>query len=485
MTVVELMRARAAAPQAAVADVRRQLTHLLSDEHSATKKLAGAVFGIRVVSAGIVFVTQVLIARWIGSYEFGSYVYVWTWLLLASDLVHLGLPLTAQRFIPEYTQAQSFARLRGFINGSRWLTFAAGAIVALMGAGVVYALADRIDQHLVVPFYLAALSLPFYSVTFMSDGLARSYNWIDVALLPGYVVRPLVFIAGVFALRAAGMPLNTSAIVGALAFAAVFAAALQFVRLNRRLKGIGGSGPARYETRRWLATAVPIILVWGLYTLLTSIDVLLLKQFRPEQEVAHYYAAAKLLALVSFIYFAVAATTAHRYTDYHVAGDRDGLAVFAAKTVHWVFWPSLALSAVIIAFGYPLLMLFGPDFVAGYPVIVILAVGQLARAAVGPAERMLNVLGYQRTCAVAYAAAFAFDIVACLILAPLYGAVGAAGATAGAFLVESICLFIIAKRGLGLHMFVWAPRKPMRGRGVAAAMADRLAHGRRMMCRTK
>ncbi|HZQ11537.1 MAG TPA: polysaccharide biosynthesis C-terminal domain-containing protein [Pseudolabrys sp.] len=462
MTLVDIVRARAAAPGSAVAGLWRQLAQFISGEHSTTKKLAGAVFAIRVLSAVIAFVTQVLIARWIGSYEFGSFVYVWTWLLLASDVVHLGLPLTAQRFIPEYTQTQAFGRLRGYLDGSRWLTFGAGTVVALGGAAIVVSLGDRIGSHLILPFYFAAAALPFYALTFMHDGLARSYNWIDVALLPAYVIRPLIFFAAIFGLHFGGFALNATTAMGALAFAGWLAALLQLVQFNRRLKTVVEPGRKSYDLRRWLGTAFPIILVWGLYTLLTSIDVLLLKQFRPEEEVAHYYAAAKILALVSFIYFAVAATTAHRYTDYHVAGDHEGLAYFAASTVRWVFWPSLALCSFIIVFGYPLLRLFGPDFVAGYPVIVILAVGQLARAAVGPAERMLNVLGYQRACAIAYAAAFAFDIVACLLLAPPFGALGAAAATAGAFLVESVCLFLIAKRGLGLHMFIWHPRKPKR-----------------------
>ena len=36
--------------------------------------------------------------------------------------------------------------------------------------------------------------------------------------------------------------------------------------------------------------------------------------------------------------------------------------------------------------------------------------------------------------------------------------VAAACATAGAFVVESTLLFLIARRRLGLHMFVWRPR---------------------------
>lgn len=441
-------------------------------EHSATKKMAGAAFMVRIGSAAIVFITQVLLARWAGAYEFGSYVYVLTWLLLTSDLVHLGLPLTAQRFIPEYIQTQSMDLLRGYLYGSCWLTFVAGSVVGVIGALVVRGLGASLASHLVLPFYFACVTLPFYGLTFMFDGLARSYNWVNVALLPAYVIRPLLFLAGLIGLHAAGAPMDATAVMGVVAVAGWCAALVQLLQLTRKLKTVTAPGPKRYDTRRWLVTAMPIILVWGLYTLLTSTDVLLLKQFRPEQEVAHYYAAAKVLALVSIIYFAVAAATAHRFTAFQVAGDREGLVQFAASTVRWVFWPSLALSLLIMALGRPLLMLFGADFVSGYPVLLILALGMIARASVGPAERLLNVLGHQRSCAVVYAVAFAFDIGACLLLVPAYGAVGAAVATAGAFVVEAALLFAVAKRGLGLHLFVWNPGKSASPRGPASVMVN-------------
>jgi O-antigen/teichoic acid export membrane protein len=192
--------------------------------------------------------------------------------------------------------------------------------------------------------------------------------------------------------------------------------------------------------------------------LLTSTDVLVLKAFQPADEVAHYYAAAKTLALISIIQYAVSAASAHHFTAYHVAGDRAGLAAFAASTVRWVFWPSLACCLLMLLLGKPVLTLFGAGFSDGYPVIVLLAVGQLARASVGPAERLLNMLGQQRACAIAYAAAFAVNLLGCIALAPTFGGIGVASATACAFVVESALLFVIARRRLGLHMFIWRPQ---------------------------
>ena len=153
----------------------------------------------------------------------------------------------------------------------------------------------------------------------------------------------------------------------------------------------------------WLATSLPILMVWGFYTLLTTTDVLVLQQFRPADEVAHYYAASKTLTLVTFVYFAVSASAAHRFAAYHVAGDREGLAALVASSVRWIFWPSLAATLLILACGKPMLWLFGPGFTDAYPVMFILAVGLLARAAIGPAERLITMVGQQRICALAYA----------------------------------------------------------------------------------
>ena len=435
--------------------MRTRVKQRLAGEHGLMQRMAGTAFAIRVASAAIVFLSQVLLARWMGGSEFGTYVYVWTWLMLVGELVHLGMPLTAQRFIPQYTHARAFELLRGYLAGSRWITFGVGTVAALFGALIVYTVEASLDSHVVMPFYLVCIALPFYSSTFMFDGMARSYNWINVALVPPYVARPLLLVAGVATARAAGFAMDATTVTAALAAATWLTALAQLFMLERRLGAAVEPGRKAYEVRLWLSTALPIVLVWGMYTLLTSTDVLVLKIYQPAEEVAHYYAAAKTLALISIIQYAVAAAAAHHFTAYHVAGDRAGLVAFAAGTVRWVFWPSLAGCLVMLLLGKPVLALFGAGFRDGYPVIVVLAIGQLARACVGPAERLLNMLGQQRTCALAYAAAFAVNLLGCFMLAPVFGGIGVAAATAAAFVVESALLFLIARRRLGLHMFIW------------------------------
>jgi O-antigen/teichoic acid export membrane protein len=416
--------------------------------------MAGKVFLVRVGSAVLALVSQVLLARWMGQFEFGIYIYVWTWVLMIGALSDAGLSSAARRFVPEYTELKALDRLRGFLSGSRWLAFAIATGVAALAAAGVTLLAPHLDSGTVIPLYLACATIPIYGLVQVQAGIAQSYDWPNLALMPFYIWRQLAITLLMGLAWFVGAPTDavTAMIVAVVTTWAVTVA--QLVVLDRRLKRKVEPGAKRHEPKTWLATSLPIFVVEGFYLLLTYIDILALEHLRSPDDVAVYYAAARLLALVAFVYFAIAGVTAHKFTQYHVAGDKERLAGFFHETVRWTFWPSLAACAAILAFGKPLLWLFGGNFESGYSVMFILAVGMLSRAAVGPAERLLNMLGERKQCAGVYAAAFAVNLAGCLVLIPRFGIQGAAIATSSALAVESLLLYRIAKRRLGFHVFI-------------------------------
>ena len=114
--------------RAAAFDARRLLGG--SSEASVTKRLAGTIFIIRVVSAAMAYLSQILLARWMGGSDYGIYVYVWTWVLLLGSMMDFGISASAQKIIPEYRTRGEHALLRGFLFGSRWMTFIVSAVVS-------------------------------------------------------------------------------------------------------------------------------------------------------------------------------------------------------------------------------------------------------------------------------------------------------------------------------------------------------------------
>jgi O-antigen/teichoic acid export membrane protein len=446
-----------ALPSGAIARGRAMLVRLLggSSEASVTRRLAGTIFIIRVISAALAYLSQILLARWMGGSDYGVYVYVWTWLLLLGSMMDFGMSASAQKIIPEYRTGGEHALLRGFLSGSRWMTFVVSSVVSMLLAALVKLLSPWIEAGAHLPLYIGCITLPAFVVANTQDGIARAHDWMRLGLMPQFIIRQSLiigFTAGAFAL---GFHLGATAAMLASAAAVWIAMIGQMTVLNRRLGGHVEPGPKAYDFRGWLAISLPILMVEGFYLLLSYTDVLVLQQFRTSQEVGVYFAVVKTLALVSFIHYAMSATTAHRFAEYHAAGDKARLSAYVAHAIKWTFWPSLAATILLLALGRPLLWLFGPQFVTGYDIMFIAAIGLVVRSAIGPVERLLNMLGHQHICALAYALAFAMNVVLCIALVPRFGGHGAAAATSISLVFETALLFWIVRKRLGLHVLAF------------------------------
>jgi O-antigen/teichoic acid export membrane protein len=162
----------------------------------------------------------------------------------------------------------------------------------------------------------------------------------------------------------------------------------------------------------------------------------------------------KTTSLIAFVYFSVTAACGPKFSEYNAAGRREDLVRLLAASVRWTFWPSLAATAGILAMGMPLLWLFGPEFTAGYPMMFILAIGLLARAATGSVEAMMNMMGLQNAIAGVLALATAINIGLNFVLIPTFGLAGAATATTLSMCLVAVLQYAVARRRLGVHAFI-------------------------------
>jgi O-antigen/teichoic acid export membrane protein len=291
------------------------------------------------------------------------------------------------------------------------------------------------------------------------QGISRAHSWALSALFPTYVTRPVLILVFMGLALLLGFESDaTTAILSAIA--ATYATALaQLVSLTRRLDGQIPTGPMTVHFRHWLVVSLPIFLVESFYYLVTNADVLMVGLYRPPEEVAVYFATVKILALVHFVYFAVRAGVAQRYAQFTHGGDPQRLVSFARETVSWTFWPSLAMAAVVLILGEPMLALFGKEFVEGYPLLFLLVLGVVARAAVGPCESLLTMSGNQNICAVVFALTLAFNVGLNVLLLPPFGLWGAAIATALAMMFEAAALSFTVWRRLGIVMAIFIPAR--------------------------
>ena len=431
-----------------------------ADERGEAGRMSLIAFATRIVSAVIAFVSQVLMARWIGSFQYGILVLVWTTMIIVGGLSCLGFHASVIRFIPEYRQLGRLAELRGVLVSSRLFVLVVSSAFALAGALGVRAFSGWIESYYVVPFVLAMTCLPMIALSDLLQGIARGHSWALSAMLPTYIVRPVLILAFMALMLAAGFaPDARTGILAAIA--ATYATSIvQLLGITQRIDAGLPAGPTTMRFGHWFAVSLPIFLVESFFFLLTNADVLMVGFYLRPDDVAVYFATVKTLALVHFVYFAVKAGAATRYAQF-THGEPDKLAAFARETVSWTFWPSLLMAAVVLGLGEPMLSLFGPEFSAGYPLLFLLVLGVAARAAVGPCESLLTMSGNQNVCAAVYALTLAFNIGLNVVLIPHFHLWGAAISTTLAMVFEAAALSFTVWRRLGIAMAIFIPaRRP-------------------------
>ncbi len=435
---------------------RVALAAMLGDrtDKAVAQRTAALAFAVRVASAGIGFVSQILLARWLGQHDYGIYAFVWVFILVAGALTPLGFSTTAQRFIPEYRASGRLDLARGFAAGSRIFVLLLSGGLALLGALAVTLLAPRLPPDYVLPLYVGLSCLPAFALMDVQDGISRNFNWIGIGLGLPYLIRPAMILVIVGAAMAIYGRAGAFDAILATAIAVWTTGFVQMLFLARRLPSRIERGRRSYAWRSWLATSAPIFLVDGFYVLLTNADIMILSAMADPASVGVYYAAVKVLALVSFVPFAVTAATSHKYAEYYAGGQREELERFVSDSVAWTFWPAFGATALILIVGKPLLWLFGTGFAGAYPVLFVLAIGLLARASVGPADRVLNMMGQQNACALVHGVSLVVNIALNVILIPKMGFYGAATATTSAMVFESVLLYLVARRRLGLNVFI-------------------------------
>jgi O-antigen/teichoic acid export membrane protein len=432
-----------------------------TDPESRAGRMALIAFVIRILSAGIAFVSQIILARIMGEHEYGLFVFVWVLVILIGNLSCFGFHSAQIRFLPQFEAERDHDRARGLTTAARIFALVSSSLVALIGYVALTMFADRLEAYYVAPLFIALFILPMIALGDTMEGTARANSWAVVALSPTYLIRPTLILVFMLLAVWAGEPRTAeTALVASLV--ATYATTIgQFFNINWRLNRRYERGGSVVEFGSWLRVALPIFLIEGFSFLLTNSDTVVTGLFLDPAQVGVYFAASKTIVLVQFVFFSVKAASAPQFSALHARGANRELAEFAGRTVRWAFWPSLAVGLALLAAGKFLLSMFGAGFVSGYSVMVILFFGIMTKALVGPGEVLLTMSGHQALCVKLYVAALAVNIGLNVVLLPLFGIEGAAFAAAGAMAAEALLLHVAVRRKLGIVLFAFA--RPIAG----------------------
>ena len=207
----------------------------------------------------------------------------------------------------------------------------------------------------------------------------------------------------------------------------------------------------RRQLGQWLRVGVSFLWISVANVILLQAGVIVVGLFLTPQDVAIYSAAVATSGLVALPLFAAVALGAPKFAALHAQHRQIELQALFTNIVQLTFWPSLAIAIIFIAFGSMVLRLFGPGFEQGYPVLLILTLGQLLSSFVGPVANLLNMTGHHILTARVQATSAILAIVFGLVFTRNSGSVGTAVAFSAATALGNAWLTIFVVHKLEIY----------------------------------
>ena len=430
------------------------------DRLSETLRGASGSFAIKVTSAGLLFISQLIFARLLGVEGYGVFVLTLACLNMVLLVGRLGFDIASVRFVSVYFGSAKWNLLRGFLNFSYMTTFIASVLGAVALAGGAWLFRESIGAQTVHALWLAGATIPLFAILQINEATLRGLRQIVRSLIPQAILHPLVLIAAfpacIFLLGAqANARLAMGVYLGATA-ASFVAVSLM---LWRALPPEARAASPDYRGAEWLKTATSMILLMGFGMILNQTTTVMVGSLIGTAEAGLFGAATRIANLLQFAIVVVNATLAPQMADLYARSETAELRRIVTFGARLTFAAALTIAIAVLLLGKWILMLMGEEFVAAWPSLVVLALGQLFFAATGPAAMLLNMTGHQMASSRILALSVVVNLAFCAALIPAFGVMGAAISVAVTTVLWCSLMAITATRRLGILPVVTIPRR--------------------------
>ncbi len=419
--------------------------------------LRGALVSIsvRIAAAFVGLGLQILLARLMALEDYGIYVILWTWVSVVGQIGVLGFYDSAARFIPRYGWREKHAHLTGYLaTGFRAVILGSG-LLALFAIVFLLVMPGLVDPAFLLPIGVLALGFPVLSLETYVTGVARGFGWYALSTVPGFILRPVLVMAGVGLARLSGIPLDAVTVLALVVLSSIIVLVAQALLLRARLPKKATPAIMTPERRRfWLLASVLMMPAMTAEELFVWIDVLILGFLVSPDQASLYFAAQRSLSLAAFVQYGFMLVAARGFSLSLASADRAGLQARITRSTNATFWLTIPSVALTLAAGYPLLHLFGEAFVAAYPCLVLLGLAYVIRAATGQAAELLVVQGRYRLSLAIVSLSVAVCVAAMLVLVPLWGITGAAFAMVLVQIVRLVVVTGLVYRHTGYWVLV-------------------------------
>ncbi|PJF39286.1 MAG: hypothetical protein CUN55_14790 [Phototrophicales bacterium] len=431
----------------------KQYFILVSNEvrtHGDILRESGVVFLLRLLGVAAGFGFNVVLARVLGAEGAGLYFLAVTVLAIATVFGRMGLDSAMLRFVASNAALGRWERVAGVYREG----FLSAIVASMVVTGVIFVgapfLASRVfhEPLLVTPIRVITLAItPFSLFTLYAEmlkGLKRS--------AAGVVVQSVsVPLLGLLLVLVLAPRYGVAGAVIAYVSAVFIALALGAFLWRRAVPQIHGLSASSFDRSVLWATSMPLFGVSVINLAMNWSGTLALGIWADPKDVGLYGIANRTVMLLNFILATANVIVSPRFADQFARGNRQGLTSLFLRSVAVMGVVSLIPVLLFISAPSFVLSLFGHEFAAASPLLVILVIGQFVNVLAGSVGPLLIMTGHERVLqSIMLRSALVF-VVLTIYLTYSYGAIGAAFAsTVNLVVLNLLGLYAVQKH---LHIF--------------------------------
>jgi O-antigen/teichoic acid export membrane protein len=412
---------------------------------------AGGLYAVRILYKAINFGIAILLARWLGQSMFGTYTLAWSWAALLAIPAALGMERLTVREVSIFAIGRQWELLKGYVA---WMfpraaisSLTAGAIM-ILGAGLIY----RDDPAARAAFIAAAFLIPMIVIVRQLQATQDGLKNMTQGRIPDMVIQPVAFLVIVAALY-----WQTPAIINAPNVIAIYVITTLIIsvgigawRLSAQFPAEARHAAQERKTAAWIESTRYFLVIAIVFNADSRMSTLLLGALAEKTDVATYGVITRVVDLLTFILISVGAPVSRlaiRYFQEGAASKLQTLLTQTAKIITFIGW---TFGALLIVFGKWYLLIFGENYLFGYPGLILLTLAEMINLATGISGLLLGLAKHEKIASGIVTAGLMFNVILGVILIPTYGLIGAAIAEMSSVIFRNIALSITTYKLMGV-----------------------------------
>ena len=409
---------------------------------------SSVAFTIKILSAGAIFVYNVVLSIMLGASGVGLFFLAYTMIFIISTLSRFGFDNILIKQISIHSSEKDWASVNGVLKTAAMTTTVISSLMTVLitvySKHIALYIFDKPELGPILSVMSFAIC-PFALNTLLSFALqGRQRVWQSHSVF-GLWTPSISIIFSLLLVPYYGVMGAVVSFVGG-SFAGLGIALYLWFAGSKQLRNLKST----YHFKENRASCIHFF--WATFSqlVISWSSIIILGIVSDAESVGIFSVAGRTTMLISFIVLAVNNVASPKYATLYKAQDKASLHLVAKMSIKLMIIGSTPILVTFIIYPDIVLGLFGEEFIKGSLVLVVLAVGRFFNVITGPAGYLLNMTDHERLMKIVVSTVALFSLVLNVVLIFSFDLLGAAIATSVSVATLNVLAWYFVTKKLGI-----------------------------------